>query len=46
MAQLVVVVQILVAKGDAMDALGNQRLDAVLDPVLSAAICEAGRRLT
>jgi hypothetical protein len=44
MAKFVVVVQILVAKRNAMDALSNQRLDAVLDRVLSAVICEAGRR--
>ena len=45
MAQFIVVVQILVAKRDAMDALRDERLDAVLDAVLPAAVGEAGRRL-
>jgi hypothetical protein len=46
MAQLVVIVQILVTKGYAMDALSNQCLHPVFDPVLPAAITEAGRYLT
>jgi hypothetical protein len=41
-AQFIVVVQILVAK---RDAIGEQRFDRVLDAVLSAAILEAGRHL-
>ena len=45
MAQLIVIVQILIAKRNAMDALREQRFDAMLDPVLPPAICEAGRRL-
>jgi hypothetical protein len=45
MAQLIVIVQILIAKRDAMNALGDERLDAVFDPILPAAICETGRRL-
>jgi hypothetical protein len=44
-AQFLVIVQVLVAKGDPMNALGEERLDAVFDPVLPAAVCEAGRRL-
>lgn len=45
MAQRVMIVQVLVPKSDALEALSDERLDAVFDPVLSAAICEAGRRL-
>ena len=44
-AQLIVIVQILIAKRNAMDALGDQRFDRVLDPVLPAAVLEAGRHL-
>jgi len=44
-AQLVVIVQILVAKRDAMNALGNQRFDRELHAVLHAVILETGRRL-
>ena len=43
MAQFIVIVQILIAKRNAMNALADKRLDAVLDPVLSAAVPEAGR---
>ncbi len=45
MAQVIVVVQILVAKRDAMNALGHQRFDRVLDAVLPAAIPETSRNL-
>jgi hypothetical protein len=45
MAHLIMIVQILVAKRNAVDALGKERLDAMLDPVLPAAIGETGRRL-
>ena len=45
MAQVIVVVQVLIAKRNAMDALREQCFDAMLDPVLPPAICEAGRRL-
>ena len=44
-AQFVVIVQIFIAKRNAMDALGDERLDPVLDPILPAAAGEAGRRL-
>jgi hypothetical protein len=44
-AQLIMIVQILVAKRDAMNALCNQRLHPVLDAVLPAAIFEAGCHL-
>ena len=44
-AQLIVIVQVFIAKRKAVDTLGEERLDAVLDPVLPAAICKAGRRL-
>ena len=43
-AQFVVIVQIWIAKRNAMDALGDERLDPVLDPILPAAVGEAGRR--
>ena len=43
-AQFVVVVEILVAKRDAMNALGNQRFGGLLDAVRPAAILETGRR--
>ena len=43
MAQVMVVVQILVAKRDSMNALGNKRFDRVLDAVLPAAIPETSR---
>ena len=42
MAQLVVVVQVLVAERDADDALHHQRLDTVLDQSGIAAVGEAG----
>ncbi len=45
MAQVIVVVQILVAKRDAMHARGDQRFDRVLDAVLPAAIPETSRNL-
>ena len=45
MAQVIVAVQILVAKRDAMNALGHQRFDRVLDAVLPAAIPETSRNL-
>jgi len=45
MAQFVVVVQILVTQRDAMHTLGQQCLQAVLHPIRSAAIREAGRNL-
>ena len=44
-AQLIVIVNILVAQRNAMNALGEQRLDRVLDAVLPAAIFETGRDL-
>jgi hypothetical protein len=44
-AQFIVIVQVLVSKRNAMNALAEERLDAVLDPVLPAPVCEAGRRL-
>jgi len=45
MAQFIVIVQILITERNAMDALSEQRFDAVLDPVLPAPVREAGRRL-
>ena len=44
-AQLIVIVQVLVAKGYAMDTLRNKRFNLMLDPLLSAAILEAGSHL-
>ena len=40
MAQFIVIVEVFIAKRDAMNALGEQRFDRVLDAVLPAAICE------
>ncbi len=45
MAQFVVVVQILVTQRNAMNTLGKERFQAVLDPILIAAVGEAGRNL-
>ena len=45
MAQLIMIVEVFIAKRDAMNALGEQRFDRVLDADLPAAICEAGRDL-
>ena len=45
MAQPIMIVEVFKAKRDAMNALGEQRFDRVLDAVLPAAICEAGRDL-
>ena len=44
MAQFIVIVEVFIAKRDAMNALGEQRFDRVLARS-AAAICEAGRDL-
>jgi hypothetical protein len=41
-AQLIMIVQVLIAERNAMDALGDERLDAMLNPILPSAIGEAG----
>lgn len=46
MAQLVMVVQVLIAERNAMHALRNQRFQAVLYLILIAAIAETGRGTT
>ena len=45
MTELVVVVEILVAEGDATDALGDEGAQAVLGPLGIAVIGETGRDL-